>query len=276
MKTKGHNRGGKRIIVGATGASGLPILVKCLELIGEQPEYESYLIMSHSAVLTLGQETDLSAEQVEGLADYVLGPDEIGAGPASGSFATEGMLIVPCSMKTIAGIHGGYAENLILRAADVTIKEQRTLVLAARETPLSPIHLRNMYELSMMPGVRVIPPMMTFYHRPENMEEMIYHIASKLLDYKGTKGTVLFLYGGRRCFFRRGYPGLYPGRRQAPYRMYGPGSAKAVPDRKRNHKRNIFHTEPDRPQGRGPVPEAGGETVQGNRPGSGVHRRLPY
>ena len=102
MRSTGANRGGKRIIVGATGASGLPILVKCLELIGEQPEYESYLIMSHSAVLTLGQETDLSAEQVEGLADHVLGPDEIGAGPASGSFAAEGMLIVPCSMKTIA------------------------------------------------------------------------------------------------------------------------------------------------------------------------------
>ena len=188
MRSTGANRGGKRIIVGATGASGLPILVKCLELIGEQPEYESYLIMSHSAVLTLGQETDLSAEQVEGLADHVLGPDEIGAGPASGSFAAEGMLIVPCSMKTIAGIHGGYAENLILRAADVTIKEQRTLVLAARETPLSPIHLRNMYELSMMPGVRIIPPMMTFYHRPENMEEMIYHIASRLLEPFGIEG----------------------------------------------------------------------------------------
>ena len=174
MRSTGANRGGKRIIVGATGASGLPILIKCLELIGEQPEYESYLIMSHSAVLTLGQETDLSAEQVEGLADHVLGPDEIGAGPASGSFAAEGMLIVPCSMKTIAGIHGGYAENLILRAADVTIKE--------------PILLRNMYELSMMPGVRIIPPMMTFYHRPENMEEMIYHIASRLLEPFGIEG----------------------------------------------------------------------------------------
>lgn len=78
------------------------------------------------------------------------------------------MLIVPCSMKTIAGIHAGYAENLILRAADVTIKEQRPLVLAARETPLSPIHLRNLHELSIIPGVRIIPPMMTFYHMPES------------------------------------------------------------------------------------------------------------
>ena len=98
---------GKRIIVGATGASGMPVLVKCLELIGEQPEYESYLIMSDSAVLTLGQETNLSVEQVEALADHVLQPDQIGAGPASGSFATAGMLVVPCSMKTIAAIRAG-------------------------------------------------------------------------------------------------------------------------------------------------------------------------
>lgn len=92
------------------------------------------------------------------------------------------MVIVPCSMKTIAGIHSGYAENLLLRAADVTIKEQRPLVLAARETPLSPIHLRNLQELSMMPGVRIIPPMMTFYHCPESIDEMVYHLAAKLLE----------------------------------------------------------------------------------------------
>lgn len=107
---------------------------------------------------------------------------DIGAGPASGSFRTEGMLIVPCSMKTVAGIHSGYADNLILRAADVTIKEQRTLVLAARETPLSAIHLRNLSELATIPGVRIIPPMMTFYHQPENIEEMTYHIAAKLVE----------------------------------------------------------------------------------------------
>lgn len=172
----------KRIIVGATGASGLPVLVECLKLIREQPEYESWLIMSDSAKLTLKHETSLSKEDVERYADYVLQPGDIGAGPASGSFPTEGMLIVPCSMKTVAGIHGGYAENLLLRAADVTLKEQRTLVLAARETPLSSIHLRNLYELSRMPGVRIIPPMMTFYHMPENIGDMVYHIAAKLLE----------------------------------------------------------------------------------------------
>ena len=173
----------KRIIVGATGASGLPLLVKCLEIIRENPDFESYLIMSSSAELTLRQETELEPEDVKRLADHVCAPGEIGAKPASGSFKTEGMLIVPCSMKTIAGIHSGYADNLILRAADVTVKEQRILVLAARETPLSGIHLRNLYELSMLPGVRIIPPMlMTFYHKPESIDDMVYHIAAKLLE----------------------------------------------------------------------------------------------
>ena len=159
----------KRIVVGATGASGLPLLVKCLEIIREDPDFESYLIMSSSAELTLRQETELEVNDVKRLADHVCAPEEIGAKPASGSFKT-------------AGIHSGYADNLILRAADVTIKEQRTLVLAARETPLSGIHLRNLYELSMLPGVRIIPPMMTFYHKPESIDDMVYHIAAKLLE----------------------------------------------------------------------------------------------
>ena len=160
----------------------MPVLIKCLELIHKQPEFESWLLMSDSAKMTLAQETSWSEKEVNALADYTVDIKEIGAGPASGSFRTEGMLIVPCSMKTLAGIHSGYADNLLLRAADVTLKEQRTLVLAARETPLSSIHLRNMYEMSMMPGVRIIPPMMTFYHKPENIEEMTYHIAAKLVE----------------------------------------------------------------------------------------------
>ena len=133
----------KNIIVAATGASGLPLLVECLKIIKENEDFKSYLIMSESAKLTLAHETEYSLEDIYQYADFILEPKDIGACPASGSFKTEGMLIVPCSMKTIAGIHSGYADNLILRAADVTIKEQRTLVLAARETPLSSIHLRN-------------------------------------------------------------------------------------------------------------------------------------
>ena len=101
----------KRIVVGATGASGLPLLVKCLEIIREDPDFESYLIMSSSAELTLRQETELEVNDVKRLADHVCAPEEIGAKPASGSFKTEGMLIVPCSMKTIAGIHSGYADK---------------------------------------------------------------------------------------------------------------------------------------------------------------------
>ena len=166
----------KRIVVGATGASGIPLLVKCLELIREADGFESWLILSDSALLTMRQETNLTK------ADHTLSPEETGAGPASGSFQTAGMLIVPCSMKTVAGIHAGYGENLIQRAADVTIKEQRPLVLAARETPLSPIHLRNLMELSIIPGVRIVPPILTFYHRPESIDEMVYHVAAKLVE----------------------------------------------------------------------------------------------
>lgn len=172
----------KRIVVAATGASGLPILITCLNIIKGNPEFESHLILSDSAVVTLKQETKISVEALVKMADVVYSNDSIGECPASGSFKTEGMLVVPCSMKTLAGVHSGYADNLILRSADVTIKEQRTLVLAVRETPLSAIHLRNMYELSMIPGVRIIPPMMTFYHEPETIEEMTYHIAAKLLE----------------------------------------------------------------------------------------------
>ena len=172
----------KRIIVGATGASGIPILIQCLKLIKEHKEFESYLIMTDSAKLTLEHETKMKVEEIEKLADHVIDSREIGAGPASGTFKTEGMLIVPCSMKTIAGIHSGYADNLVLRAADVTIKEHRPLVLAARETPLSAIHLRNLQELSMISNIRIIPPMMTFYHMPESIEEMTYHTAAKLLE----------------------------------------------------------------------------------------------
>lgn len=172
----------KRLIVGATGASGIPILTKCLELIKENPDFETHLIMSESARLTMEQEAGQDALKIANFADNILDIADIGAGPASGSFRSEGMLIVPCSMKTAAGIHCGYTDNLILRAADVTLKEQRTLVLAARETPLSSIHLRNLYELSLIPGVRIIPPMMTFYHKPENLDEMIYHIAAKLIE----------------------------------------------------------------------------------------------
>ncbi|MCD8045444.1 MAG: UbiX family flavin prenyltransferase [Clostridiales bacterium] len=175
---------GKRLIVGASGASGMPILVKCLELIRESGEFEVTLIMTDSAKLTFHQEMEgvMSVSDLCGMADQVADIRNIGDRPASGSYRTEGMLIVPCSMKTVAGIHSGYSDNLLLRAADVTLKEHRPLVLATRETPLNAIHLRNMQELSLIPGVFIIPPMMAFYHRPKTIDEMVYHIAAKLVE----------------------------------------------------------------------------------------------
>ena len=172
----------KRIIIGASGASGTPLLIEVLKTVKEDPAWESTLIMTDGAKLTASYETDLPIQKIYALADHVLEPEAIDAGPASGSYRTAGMLVVPCSMKTAAGIHSGYADNLLLRAADVTLKEGRPLVLCARETPLSAIHLRNLYELAMIPGVRIIPPMLTYYHDPKSIEEMTAHTAAKLLE----------------------------------------------------------------------------------------------
>ncbi len=177
----------KRIIVAGTGASGFPILEEVLRLLRRDGRMEIHLILSDSARLTLEFETGHPAAETETMADVVYRPDEIGAAPAGGTFRTEGMLIVPCSMKTAAGIHSGYADNLILRAADVTIKENRPLVLAARESPLSAIHLRNLYELSLVPGVRIIPPVMSFYFRPDSVGDMVRHAAARLVEPFGVK-----------------------------------------------------------------------------------------
>ena len=171
----------KRIVVGASGASGMPLLMKCLEILRDSEEYRSLLVMSRSAKLTLEQETDYTLEQLYAHADEVHDNYNIGAGPASGSYRTMGMIVIPCSMKTAAGIVSGYTDNLLLRAADVTIKEKRPLVLAARETPMSEIHLRNLYELSRLSNVWIVPPMMTFYQKPEPIDDMVTHLAAKLL-----------------------------------------------------------------------------------------------
>ncbi len=187
-----------KIIVGATGASGITILVKCLELIREAKGYSAELIMSRSAELTAEYELGgiENLHQIKELADKVYPVENIAAAPSSGSYQTGGMLIVPCSMKTIAGINSGYSDNLILRAADVTVKEQRKLVLMARESPLSQIHLRNLYELSKIQGVQIIPPMMTFYNNPKGIEDMTYHIASKLLEPFGIEAPLYSRWNG--------------------------------------------------------------------------------
>ncbi len=167
--------------MGATGASGLPLTVAVLKIIQQAEGFESVLIVSRSAEVTLRHETGLGVDDLRSLADINFDPTEIGAGPASGSYKTEGMVVVPCSMKTLAGIHSGFSGSLLLRAADVTMKEQRPLILCTRESPLSAIHLRNMQELSLVPGVRIVPPMMTFYGNCSSVEEMTYGVAARLL-----------------------------------------------------------------------------------------------
>lgn len=171
----------KRILVGISGASGAPIAIRLLQRLNVNPDVETHLIMSDSACLTIQQETEYSVQQVQSLADVVYDIKKIGARPASGSFQIDEMIIVPCSMKTVAGIAGGYSDNLLLRSADVMLKEGRPLFLVARESPLSMIHLRNLHELSMM-GVRIIPPMVSYYQGYKTIEEWTNNFVERLLD----------------------------------------------------------------------------------------------
>jgi polyprenyl P-hydroxybenzoate/phenylacrylic acid decarboxylase-like protein len=174
----------KRMIVGISGASGARLGVELLKAMRRYADWETHLVVSDGARRTLKLETDCTIADVEALATKYYPLGDLGASIASGTFRTEGMIVVPCSMKTVAGIAHGYSQNLLLRAADVAIKERRKLVLVARETPLSQVHLDNMLTLSRM-GVIVLPPMLTFYHRPETIEDMIVHMVGKILDIFG-------------------------------------------------------------------------------------------
>jgi len=171
----------KNIIVGVTGASGSCIAASILEMLHDVPEMHSILVMTDSARVTASLEYPPGAEHLEELADEVLDVHDIAASVSSGTFRTEGMIIVPCSMKTVAGIVSGYSDNLLLRAADVVLKERRKLVVVPREAPLSVIHCRNLLALSEL-GAIVVPPVMSFYNNPESIDDMVRHIAFKVLD----------------------------------------------------------------------------------------------
>ena len=171
----------KRILVGISGASGAPIAIRLLQRLKVNQDIETHLIMTDGACLTIEQETEYSVQQVQSLADVVYDIKKIGARPASGSFQIDKMIIVPCSMKTVAGIASGYSDNLLLRSADVMLKEGRPLFLVARESPVSLIHLRNLQELSMI-GVRIIPPMVSYYQGYKTIEEWTNNFVERLLD----------------------------------------------------------------------------------------------
>lgn len=170
-----------RLVVAVTGASGSPLALKLLQTVRETTDLEVHLVLSRGAELTLEYELPGQKQTLLNLAHTVYDNHNVGAAVASGSFRTCGMVVIPCSMKTVAGIHSGYSDNLILRAADVTMKEGRPLLLVPREMPLSTIHLRNLYELSAM-GVAIIPPVMTFYNTPCSIEDMMTHLVGKVLD----------------------------------------------------------------------------------------------
>ena len=171
----------RRLIVGMTGATGAVLGVELLRQLQQCPDVQSHLVLSRWARATIHLETELSARDVESLADVVYSWDEQTAAISSGSYRVEGMVVVPCSMKTLAAIRTGYADGLIARAADVTLKEHRRLVLVPRETPLSEIHLDNMLALARM-GARVLPPMPAFYNHPASVGDIVDHIVTRILD----------------------------------------------------------------------------------------------
>lgn len=173
----------KRLLVGISGASGMPLAVEVLRAF-KASEIETHVICTDSGAKTLSLETGLTLKDLQNLSHTLYDNHNIGAAPASGSCPMDGMIVVPCSMKTLAGIHSGYSDSLLLRAADVTLKERRKLVLVTRESPLSNIHLRNMYEVSQA-GAVILPPVLSYYNHPQFVEEMTRHIAGKILDQFG-------------------------------------------------------------------------------------------
>jgi 4-hydroxy-3-polyprenylbenzoate decarboxylase len=179
----------QRLVIAITGATGAVYGVRLLQALKDLPRsegcpVETHLIVSDAAVLTLHQETGLQRRDVEALADVVHKLRDVGASVASGSFQSDGMIIAPCSMKTLAAVAHGMSDNLITRAADVMLKERRRLVLMVRETPFNLAHLRNMTAVTEMGGI-VFPPLPSFYHHPQSIDEMVDHTTGRVLDLFG-------------------------------------------------------------------------------------------
>jgi 4-hydroxy-3-polyprenylbenzoate decarboxylase len=185
-----------RLVVGITGASGAVYGTRLLRQLREL-EVETHLIVSRWARVTIELETDLTLADVKALADVVYSENDQAAAISSGSFRTHGMVIAPCSVKTLAGIATGYADNLITRAADVVLKERLPLVLVVREAPLNTIHLRNMTTLSEL-GATIFPPAPAFYHRPETLDDVIDYTVLRILDQLDLGGASRWRWKGLR------------------------------------------------------------------------------
>ena len=184
-----------RLIVGITGASGVIYGIRMLEAL-QSLEVETHLVMSQWAERTIVAETKRDPEEVRQLASYSYGSDNQAAKISSGSFLTSGMVVAPCSMRSLAAIANGLSETLVHRAADVVLKEQRKLVLLVRETPLSVIHLENMLKATRA-GAIVAPPLPAFYARPQTLEDMIDHTVGRVLDLFGIENDLCRRWGER-------------------------------------------------------------------------------
>jgi 4-hydroxy-3-polyprenylbenzoate decarboxylase len=182
-KTRPIRRHLLRLIIGITGATGTIYGVRLLERLRESG-VETHVVISRWGLRTLLHETPYTREQVEALATISYAPGDMGASISSGSFKTDGMIIAPCSAKSLAAIAHGFGENLIHRAADVVLKERRKLVLAVREAPLSSIHLENMLTLARM-GAMVMPPLPAFYNHPRTIDDIVDHTVARMLDQFG-------------------------------------------------------------------------------------------
>ncbi|WP_312454105.1 UbiX family flavin prenyltransferase [Pseudescherichia sp.] len=171
----------KRLIIGISGASGAIYGVRLLQVLRDVAEVETHLVMSNAARQTLALETDLSLRDVQALADVVHDSRDIAASISSGSFKTAGMVILPCSIKTLSGIVHSYTDSLLTRAADVVLKERRPLVLCVRETPLHLGHLRLMTQAAEL-GAAIMPPVPAFYHRPQTLDDIINQTVNRVID----------------------------------------------------------------------------------------------
>lgn len=170
-----------RLVVGISGATGAQYAIRLLQLAREHGGVETHLVISPSGVLNIHYELGLTRQAVQAMADFTYGPRDVGAALASGSFAAAGMVVVPCSMRSLAAIAHGLSDNLLTRAADVTLKERRRLVLMVRETPLNLAHLRNMTAVTEMGGV-IFPPLPAFYLHPQSIADMIDHTVCRVLE----------------------------------------------------------------------------------------------
>lgn len=186
----------RRIVVGITGASGVIYGVTILRLLAEK-NFETHLILSQVGKRIIEIETDYSVSEVEAMAHYTYNNKDMEAAPASGSFITNGMVVAPCTVKTLSGIANSYTNNLLIRAADVTLKEKRKLVLLVRETPLHIGHLRLM-SLAAHMGAHILPPIPSFYHHPQTIEDIILPTIGKVFDYLEIDHDLFERWGDRR------------------------------------------------------------------------------